>query len=103
MKNHEMVYLKAKLERSYPRVDSHYFPIGMYKPDSAAKEIESNLGHWRTPVENIVEIEIKDFRSNLSAKRSMPDDYILTVETLANEIKDMRLEIFEELNGDIEL
>lgn len=108
MNNHEMIYLKMKRGKTNSLLThlddaSQHLPIGKYKPDRAAKEIESNLDYWRVSVGDIIEIEIKDFRSNLSAKSSIPDDYILNVETLAKEINDLRLDIFEELNGIIEL
>ena len=103
-----MIYLKMKRGKTNPQLEhvrdtSTGVPIGKYNPNKAAKEIESYLDYWRTSVGDITEIEIKDFRSNLSVKSSIPDDYILDVETLAKEINDLRLEIFEELNGVIEL
>ena len=103
-----MIYLKTDRRKTNSLLEhlddaSTHLSISKYNPKQAAQEIESDLDHWKISVGDITEIEIKDFRSNLSAKSSMPDDYILTVETLAKEINDLRLEIFEELNGVVEL
>lgn len=106
MNNHEMIYLKMKRGKTNPQLEhvrdsSTHMTIGKCNPNQAAKEIESHLDYWRTSVGDITEIEINDFRSNLSAKRLISEYYILTVETLAKEINDLRLEIFEKLNGEI--
>ena len=108
MNNHEMIYLKLKRGKTnslFADLDdtTSHLAISRHNPKKAAKEIEIHLDYWRDFVGNIIEIEINDFRSNLSAKSSIPEDCILTVETLAEKIKDLRLEIFEEFNGYIEL
>jgi len=108
MNNHEIVYLKMKRGKTNPQLEhvkdtSTSLPMGKYSPKQAADEIKSYLDYWRTTIGDITEIEIKDYRSNLSAKSSIPEDYILTVEALVEKIKDLRLEIFEEFNGYIEL